>query len=147
MAYMWMVLAVTASILWGLGYALSEKLLKGGLHPSILILGSAAITLPIYICAAWVQGNVKPGIAMLQSDPATAWTLFIHALCIVLGGYSILMAINLKNATLVGLIEITYPLFTALFAYVLFRETQLTLWNLIGAGFIFAGVGIIFIKN
>jgi len=144
---MWMVLAGTASLLWGLGYALSEKLLKTGLHPSILILGSALITLPIYICSAWFQGHMKSGLAMLQSSPSTAWVLFIHALCIVLGGYAILMAIHLKNATLVGLIEITYPLFTALFAYVLFRETQLTLWNLIGAGFIFAGVGIIFVKN
>ncbi len=40
------------------------------------------------------------------------------------GALLIYMAIGEKNATLASLIEISYPLFVAFFAWVFFRETQ-----------------------
>ena len=49
-----------------------------------------------------------------------------------------------KNATLAGLIEITYPLFIVLFAWLLFKEGQLTLGTALGSLCILCGVGVIY---
>ncbi len=50
-----------------------------------------------------------------------------------------------KNASLAGLIEISYPIFTALFAYVLFKESQLDTATMIGGVLIFSGVVTIYL--
>ena len=53
------------------------------------------------------------------------------------------MSIEAKNATVASLIEVTYPLFTAFFAWALFRQTTLNAATIIGGLFIFAGVLIV----
>ena len=53
---------------------------------------------------------------------------------------SVQTAISQKNATSAGLVEMTYPLFTAAIAYAVFGEAQLTARAIIGAGLIIAGV-------
>lgn len=145
--HLWIILAVSASVLWGLGYAVSEKVLNSGLHPSILMLATGAITFPLFIFLAFYLDQVKPGIALLQANPKLVFMMLVNAVCIVVGAYLILMAINLKNATLVNMIEMTYPLFTALFAYLILKEVQLNAWTLFGGVFIFIGLAIIAIKS
>jgi drug/metabolite transporter (DMT)-like permease len=68
--------------------------------------------------------------------------LGIAALCIA--EFGIGYSIQGKNATLAGLIEITYPLFIALFAYFAFGEAQLSLASALGGTLIFAGVATIY---
>jgi drug/metabolite transporter (DMT)-like permease len=65
----------------------------------------------------------------------------------VTGALLLFLAIGGKNATLASLIEITYPVFVALFAFVLFREVHLTASVLVGAGLVFAGVFLIIWHN
>ncbi len=147
MAHLWIILAVSASVLWGLGYAISEKVLNTGLHPSILMLATAAITFPFFIVLALYLNQIKPGIALLQANPKLIAMMLLNAVCIVIGSYFILVAINLKNATLVNIIEMTYPFFTALFAYLILKEVQLNEWTVFGGLFIIAGLAIIAIKS
>ncbi len=144
---MWMLLAFSASILWGLGYAMAEKVLDTGLHPSILMLATTCITFPLFIFIAFYLDQVKPGIALIQANPKILLMMLVNAACIVIGGYMILCAVNMKNATLVNMIEITYPLFTAFFAYILLKEAQLNYWTALGALFIFIGMGVITVKS
>ena len=61
----------------------------------------------------------------------------------LLGSWLLYVSIGQKNATLASLIEISYPVFVALFAYVLFREVALDALTLLGAALVFAGVGVI----
>ena len=145
--YLWIVLALSASVLWGLGYALSEKVLNTGLHPSILMLLTAIITFPIFIFLAFYLDQFKSGMAIMSSNPKILGMMLINAVCIVVGSYLILLAINMKNATLVNVIELTYPLFTALFAYFLLKEMQFNQWTFIGAGFVVVGISIIALKS
>lgn len=147
MAHLWIILAVSASVLWGLGYAVSEKVLNTGLHPSILMLTTATITFPLFIFLAFYLDQVKPGIAILSANPKLILMMLINSVCIVIGAYLILVAINLKNATLVNMIEMTYPLFTALFAYLILKEVQLTQWTLIGGALILSGLAVIAVKS
>ena len=56
-------------------------------------------------------------------------------------------AISDKNATLASLIEISYPVFVALFAWLLFRQVHLNASVLVGALLVFAGVAVIVLNN
>ena len=57
------------------------------------------------------------------------------------------LSIANKNAVFAGLIEISYPVFILLFAYLLFNENSLNLSILAGGTFVFIGVFIIFYFN
>ena len=52
----------------------------------------------------------------------------------------IALSIVSKNATIAGMIEISYPLFIALFAYLIFRESELNWGIAAGGALIMAGV-------
>lgn len=67
---------------------------------------------------------------------------FLH----VLGAGLIYHAISMKNATVVSLIEISYPVFVCLFAYILYRDIQVNMWTALGGLLIFCGVFTIYLK-
>jgi drug/metabolite transporter (DMT)-like permease len=52
-----------------------------------------------------------------------------------------------RNATLASLIEISYPAFVAVFAWLLFREWQLNAGVLLGALLVFAGCTLIIVNS
>ncbi len=58
-------------------------------------------------------------------------------------GLLIFLSIGAKNATLASLIEVTYPIFTAFFAWMLFRQATLNTATVVGAALIFLGVLIV----
>lgn len=145
--YGWAILATSASVMWGLAYALSEKVLRAGVHPSILMVSSGMVSLPLFATLALYLGNIKPSLSILTAQPSLIAIIIFQAFAIVVGSYMIFVAMNMKNATLVNMIEITYPLFTALFAYLIMRDVQLNLWTLVGGLFVMTGLGIIFVKN
>ncbi len=60
------------------------------------------------------------------------------------GGLLIYMAIGEKNATLASLIEISYPFFVAVFAWLFFRETQFNWPTILGGILILGGVAVVF---
>ena len=60
-----------------------------------------------------------------------------------LGAYLTYAAMSDKNPTLVSLIEISYPLFVILFAWVFFREMQLNMITMLGGILVLAGVVVI----
>lgn len=57
------------------------------------------------------------------------------------------LSIHAKNATLAGLIEISYPIFIVIFAYFLFKEHQLNTATVFGGLLVFVGVFIIYFFN
>jgi drug/metabolite transporter (DMT)-like permease len=59
----------------------------------------------------------------------------------------IALSVKAKNATLAGLIEICYPVFIAIFSFILFKESHVTSSVLVGGLLIFAGIGIIYSFN
>jgi drug/metabolite transporter (DMT)-like permease len=58
-----------------------------------------------------------------------------------------LHAMKASNATLAALIEISYPLFIALFSWVFLRESQMNLGTALGAAMILSGIGCIYYFN
>jgi drug/metabolite transporter (DMT)-like permease len=70
------------------------------------------------------------------------WFLFSTAGS-ALGAYLTYAAMGAKNPTLVSLIEISYPLFVVLFAWIFFREMQLNPRTLFGGLLVLFGVAVI----
>jgi drug/metabolite transporter (DMT)-like permease len=82
---------------------------------------------------------------------AMSWSERVPILALALtslaGSVLLYLSISGKNATLASLIEITYPVFVVLFAFLLFRQMNLNASVLIGAGLVFAGVAVIVLGN
>ena len=142
---MWFLLALGASAFWGVSYVISEQTYK---HISVLTSLAIAMTAAGLMAGivAYFTGTLSKDLVTIFASPkvlslvaAGILVLFIAELFI---GYSIVG----KNATIAGLVEISYPLFIALFSYLVFRQT-LGVGTAIGGALIFAGVGIIYAFN
>lgn len=140
---LWLVYALGAAFIWGINYAVSGRLLERGMSPQTLFLldlvfGAMALVVVISLTGRWSATVTE----IQQARPDLVW-LVIAVVASVSAGLLIFMSIQTKNATVASLIEVTYPLFTALFAWLLFRQTTLNPATIIGGLFIFIGVLIV----
>ncbi|MBI3775305.1 MAG: EamA family transporter [Gammaproteobacteria bacterium] len=136
----WYLAAFGAAVVWGVHYPLLDHALKRISLISVLLLTA----LPILFIALLAHRQVAADIAIARALPASEqWTILAIGLTGSVASALLLMSIGAKNATLASLIEITYPLFVALFAYALFRDNALNGAVLLGAALIFSGVGLI----
>jgi uncharacterized membrane protein len=140
---MWFVYATLASAFWGLTYVLNEQVFKHISIPTTLAINAAVIAVICFV-AALVTGNLRPDIAAIGSSTKVAGLVAAGALVLVVAEIFISLSITSKNASLAGLVEITYPLFIALFAYLLFKDSQLTLPTILGGLLILVGVAIVY---
>ncbi|MDI1228062.1 MAG: DMT family transporter [bacterium] len=140
---MWIAFAVSASVLWGLSYTITEHLMKKVSIPGVMLAGAVG-SLMIASTAALVAGTFQKDIQTLKNDAPTSWLLAGNILIYVAANTLILMATKSKNATMAAMIEISYPLFTALFAYMIFKQTQFNAGTLVGATMVLAGVCCIY---
>jgi drug/metabolite transporter (DMT)-like permease len=140
-------MSLMAAIMWGLSYAVSERLMQNGIGSALILLSIGLVTLPLYSFIAASKGEIRAGLAVFSEKPLMLFLTVVMALGIVVGNYLIMQSIALKNATYASLIEITYPLFTCFFAWLLFRDVQLNLYTAVGAVLIFTGIGVIFLKS
>ncbi len=144
---MWFVYAISAAVIWGISYAASGRVIERGVSPLSFFFtyalagvlgGAAALTITGRL------GSVPQELRALGSD----WIWFAVAIISsTSGALLIYMAIGEKNATLASLIEISYPLFVAFFAWLFFRETQINLPTLAGAALIIGGVMVVFFRK
>ena len=76
------------------------------------------------------------------------WLWFAVALVSSAAGTLLIyVAIGEKNATLASLIEISYPLLVAVFAWLFFRQVEFNALTLVGAGLIMGGVALVYLAN
>jgi drug/metabolite transporter (DMT)-like permease len=140
---MWIILATTASMFWGMQYILSEQLFK---HISVLTTVAVEMFFVSLIvgAVALYEGVFTADIIAISSSSRLLWLICGGTVTWLVGELGISYAIQDSNATLAGLIEISYPLFIALFAYVFFRESELSLGTAVGGLLVFAGVCTIY---
>lgn len=138
----WYVYVIGASIVWGLHYNIVSKILKWGVSPFTIY------WLPTIVCLLVLPFVHKSLIADFQhamsGPPIVRYGVFIYTFTSILA--SLLLFTGFKYApspTVATILEMTYPLFIALFGYLLFKENQLDMATLIGGALIFCGVGII----
>ena len=140
----WYVSAFAAAVIWGLHYPLLDHALKRISLPSVLLLSA----LPIMLIALIYRRQIALDAVIIRTLPLSEqWSILGIALTGSAASVLLLMSISAKNATLASLIEISYPLFVALFAYVLFRESALNGAVMLGAALIFSGVAVIIFSS
>jgi drug/metabolite transporter (DMT)-like permease len=140
---MWFLYAIAASILWGASYAMLDELLKK-LSFATLILYSSVASVIFATCLGLAKNSFPADWAILKSGGAETKMLGVSILIYIAANVFIMSSINAKNATMAAMIEITYPLFTALFAWLLFRAVQVNAGTLIGGAMVLAGVACIY---
>lgn len=143
---MWIIYALSASLLWGLTYVLSEQIYK-----KISVISSLGLTTffasIFMLFIAQVTGVLKQDISTISGSQKLFQLVAAEVLVLLLAELFIGYSIAGKNATLAGLIEISYPIFIALFAYVLFKDSQANAGTFVGGLFIFTGVAIVYYFN
>lgn len=143
---MWIILALSASLLWGLTYVVDEQIFK-----KVSVVSSLAIvcliTSIVMFFIAYVSGTLKPDLISIKSSKNLLVLVVVGTLTFILAELCIGLSISAKNAVLSGLVEISYPIFIVAFGYFLFDEKQINIYAIIGALLIYAGVTLIYIFN
>lgn len=143
----WFLYALAAAVLWGFSYALSEKVLRAGVAPSFMLVFSALITLPLYLGLVVYKGQLGTSLDIMLENKKLFLMAFAMAGTVVIANYFILLGIGHKSATIASLIEMSYPLFTAFFTWLIFRDLQITPAVVVGAALMMLGVTIIYVKG
>ena len=141
---MWIVYALAAAIIWGISYAASGRVIERGITPLVFffhytLFGAAAAAGALTLTGK--NGTLLSEVRALGTD--WIW-LVVAVVSSAAGGLLIYMAIGEKNATLASLIEISYPFFVAVFAWLFFRETQFNWPTILGGILILGGVAVFF---
>lgn len=139
----WFFYALGAAIIWGINYAVAGRLLEKGLSPQTLFLidmvfGALAVAVLTTFSGRWTAT-----LAELQIARSHIALIMVVVLTATIAALLIFMSIQAKNATVASLIEVTYPLFTAFFVWLLFRENTLNAATLLGGLLILIGVVIV----
>ncbi len=145
--HLWFFYALISSVLWGLGYVFSEKILKAGISAPFLMLVYLVVSVPIFFLLTHFTNTMKPSFEVMTSNKMVGLYFVVVIASFVVANYFIFVSISMKNATLTNLIEISYPVFTVLFSWLIFKEFHLNLATSLGALLIFSGVTLIYLKS
>ena len=135
------ILAVLAAVLWGLTYCLDERVLAAisvsklyFLHCLCGAVMAGAILL--------LQGESPTRLLTFDTSKVSLALMLVTLVTATTAALAILASIQLLGANTSAVLEISYPLFVAVFSTLLFRG-QLQLPVVIGGAFIFVGSAII----
>ena len=141
MTIAWWGWALIASVVWGVHYNLIGKALTVASPitlywlPSILLIAA----LPFYY-KILVEDYYK--IIAATADVKVSVVVMIFTS--IIASLALYKAVAGSNATIASLIEISYPVFVALFAYLIFGENHLTSWHfVVGGMLILVGTGLV----
>jgi drug/metabolite transporter (DMT)-like permease len=141
---MWFIYALSAGMLWGLAYAVDGQIYK---HISVVTSLAIATLLTFVVTSviAYYSGSLQEDLTTIASSKQTLRLVVFSAIIFLAAEVLIGVSISQKNATLAGLVEISYPFFAAAFSFLLFREQQMSVVVLAGGLLIFAGVSLVYI--
>jgi drug/metabolite transporter (DMT)-like permease len=140
----WYVPAIAAAVVWGLHYPLIEFALRRVSLTAVVLLTA----LPMALLALAFPAQLADDWRAFTTLPAGE-RLLIGAIAFtsLAGTVLLYLAVRGRNATLASLIEISYPAFVAIFAWLLFREWQINAGVLAGAALVLAGTTVIILNS
>ncbi|HBH25960.1 MAG TPA: hypothetical protein DDX54_00940 [Rhodospirillaceae bacterium] len=144
---LWFLQALGAAVMWGLGYVLSERLFKAGISPAFFLIFLNLASVPAYVLFLGGAQGAARSAGLLTGDAGLAAIALVAVGTFVAGNLLIFSAVMGKNAAVANMVEVSFPLFTVLFAWALFREVQVTWTHALGGLFVLSGVGIIYWKG
>ena len=140
----WYLTAIGAAMIWGVHYPLIDNALKKLSLVTVLLLTALPVALLIPFFLPSLIADYRLVSAMTWNERAPVLGITLTSL---LASILLFLSIESKNATLASLLEITYPLFVAVFAFLMFREVHINASVIVGSALVMAGVGIIILNN
>lgn len=142
---MWIIFALGASLFWGISYVFSAEIYKKiSLFTSLGI--ASFVVCIVTLLISYFSDSLKLDLISISSSRNLLWYIIGGILALLIAELCIGFSIISKNATLAGLIEISYPIFIALFSYLLFKN-KITIPTVIGGVIVFFGIFIIYYFN
>ncbi len=140
----WYVSAIGAALIWGIHYPLIDHALKKISLFSVLLL----TVIPVMLLVPFFMNNITQDIQTFSELPRFDKTAILSiGLTSLFASVLLFMSIDSKNATLASLIEITYPLFVVVFAYLIFKHLHVNTSVAIGGVLIMSGAALIILNN
>lgn len=131
--------SISAAVLWGLVYSLSQKLVDKASPLAVIFIESVLFIL-LFVPIIFFDPNLLKSI--IPSFKAN-WLLFVlSSVLAIFANFLILSGIKILGASTASIFEIAYPFFVVLFSYFIF-QTEITAHFLAGASLIFLGSYII----
>lgn len=137
----WFWLALCAAALWGFGYTINQVTLKHFSAVELLLFESFVVFSVAAIYFIW-RGDFHAFMHKL-ANPKQLALIILSSFVYIIASILILKSISASNAALAAIIESCYPIFTVLFAFLLFGELQLNLISALGYLLILSGVIIV----
>ena len=140
----WYVAAIGAAVTWGIYYPLVDMALKRISLFSVILLSMIPVLLATPLFLKVIGDDIETVKSLSVSEQ---WVIASLGLIGLFGEVMVYLAISGKNATLASLIEMTYPLFVVIFAYVFYKQMHVTASVLIGGLMVLVGSGLIIYNN
>ncbi len=147
MESLWLYYALAATVFWGMNCAFLEKLLEKDFPVSLLMALESCLALPLFLGLSYIRGTAKFGFDMIKNNNDVVLLVFAVSASFLAATFFIFHSIQAKNATLAGLIEVSYPIFTILFTWLFFKQFHLNLYSGIGGVLILGGIAVIYLKG
>jgi len=139
----WWVPALLAAIVWGIHYPLIGRALEHISPYSVALL----TVLPIALLYPFFYNQVSTDVTTFRGlELTTQISISLLTVTSISGTLLLYLSIGDSNATLASLIEMSYPIFVALFSYFLFKG-HINSYVIIGGLLILTGVAIVILGN
>lgn len=138
---LWVLTAFGAAALWGLNYLAMEQTLKTMQTAQLILLTyGATLLFASFFIVVGLPESIALEAKLARTSPAwLATAVLTHGLAVI----CIVSSIKKASSHLAAIVEVSYPVFTVLFAFLLLGRTDIGLDYFIGGAMIMAGVVVI----
>ena len=146
----WWLYSIVAAVIWGLHFNLVARIMKvlpNDVYAPLTLFMVTAV--PVFILLPFMHKKIFDNVMLLwQADNNMRLSVLVLIFTTVVAACLLYIAMQLSpNPTVAALLDITYPLFIALIAWLLFKESHLDWSVLVGGGMILCGAMLIVWKH
>ncbi len=134
-SYIGFIYAIAAAVVWGLAYAIDEKILHTVSPLTLLFINSLLATLVLLPFVLMDNGPIKKVISSGRTSLLIILAAFV---LLTLGNFLVYSGISYLGASTASIIEIAYPIFVVAFSFFLFGSVP-NIYFLIGGLLILLG--------
>jgi drug/metabolite transporter (DMT)-like permease len=146
----WWIFSIVAAVIWGLHFNLVVKVsnvLPRDIYTplTLFVITSVSALLLLPVIHQKVFANM---VTLWHASDDIRISLVVLIFTTIVAANLLYIAMQLSpNPTVAALLDITYPIFVALVAWLLYRENHLDWSVLVGGGLIFSGAMLIVWKH
>lgn len=149
-AWPWWVFSILAAILWGLHFNLVVKVsnvLPKDIYTPLTLFAITSVSFIVLL--PFIYHKLAANLLILwQAGNGIKLSVLVLVFTALFAACCLFIAMQLSpNPTVAALLDITYPVFIAVIAWLLYRENHLDWAVLAGGGLIFSGVMLIVWKH